>query len=111
MHPPLLHYWEAASHLADRGGWWVRALSEELTSMCVKCRQIWPAHQLAKEGCTDCKANPHWRKIWPKKKGLDLGSRRHGVNVHSDAIGPSGRNQNNIPSDSHLGLYLYTAAV
>jgi len=29
---------------------------------------------------------------------------------YNDAIGPSGRNRKNIPSESQLGLYPYTAA-
>jgi len=52
-----------------RRGWWVRALSEELTLKCGKCKRTWPALQLAKEGCTDCKVNPHRKQISPKKKG------------------------------------------
>jgi len=64
-----LSFWEGANHQMDRGGWWVRALSEELNSRCVKCRRIWPAHRLAKEGCTDCKVNPHRKQISPPKKG------------------------------------------
>jgi len=41
-----LSFWEGASHQTDRGGWWVRAFSEEPTSKCgrLKCRRIWPAH-------------------------------------------------------------------
>jgi len=64
-----LSFWEEASQQTDRGGWWIRALSEELTSKCVKCKRIWPALQLAKEGCTDCKVNPHRKQISLKKKG------------------------------------------
>ena len=64
--PPLLL--GRGSHQTDQGGWWVRAPSEELTSKCGKCKRTWPALQLAKEGCTDCKANPHRRQISPKKK-------------------------------------------
>jgi len=33
-----LSFWEGASFQTDRGGWWVRALSRELTSKCVKCQ-------------------------------------------------------------------------
>jgi len=64
-----LTFWEGVSHQTDQGDWRIRAFSEELTLKCVKCRRIWPAHQLAKEGCTDCKVNPHWKQISPKKKG------------------------------------------
>jgi len=63
-----LFFWDGAIHQMDRGGWWVRALSEELTPKCGKCKRIWPALQLAKEGCTDSKANPHRRQISSKKK-------------------------------------------
>jgi len=63
-----LSFWEGASHQTDRGGWWVRALSEELISKCGKCKRIWPALQLAKEGCTDCKMNTLRRQISPKRK-------------------------------------------
>jgi len=45
----------------------VRALSEELTSKCGKSKTNWPALQLAKERCTDCKVNTLWRQISPKK--------------------------------------------
>ena len=41
LHIPL-SFWEGASHQTNRGGWWVRALSEELTSKCGKCKRIWP---------------------------------------------------------------------
>jgi len=41
---------------------------EELTSKYGKCKRTWSALQLAKEGCTDCKANTHRRQISPKKK-------------------------------------------
>jgi len=63
-----LSFWEGAGHQTDRGGWWVRALSEELTSKCGKCKRIWPALLLAKEGCTDCKVDRLWRQTSPKKK-------------------------------------------
>jgi len=63
-----LSFWEGASHQTNRGGWWVRALSEELTSKCGKCKRIWPAHQLAKDGCTSCKASTRQRQASPKKK-------------------------------------------
>ena len=33
-----LSFWECACHQTSRGGWWVRALSEELTSKCGKCK-------------------------------------------------------------------------
>jgi len=46
----------------------VRALSEELTSKCGKCKRIWPAHQLAKDGHTSCKASARQRQASPKKK-------------------------------------------
>jgi len=46
----------------------VRGLSEELTSKCGKCKRIWPAHQLAKDGCTGCKASTLQRQASPKKK-------------------------------------------
>jgi len=45
----------------------VRALSEELTSKCGKCKRIWPAHQLAKDGYTSCKASTRQRQASPKK--------------------------------------------
>ena len=45
----------------------MRALSEELTSKCGKCKRIWPAHQLAKDGCTNCKASTSPRQASPKK--------------------------------------------
>jgi len=61
-------FWEGASHQTSRGGWWVRALSEELTSKCSKCKQIWPAHQLAKDRCTSCKTSTRQRQASPKKK-------------------------------------------
>jgi len=63
-----LSFWVGASHQTDRGGWWVRALSEELTLKCGKCKRIWPAHQLAKNGCTGCKASKLQRQASPKKK-------------------------------------------
>jgi len=31
-------FWKGVSQQTDRGGWWVRAPSEELTSKCIKCR-------------------------------------------------------------------------
>ena len=65
-HP--LSFWEGASHQTSRGGWWVRALSEKLTSKCGKCKRIWPTHQLAKDGCTSCKADTRQRDALPKKK-------------------------------------------
>jgi len=64
-----LSFRKGAAHQTDRGGWWVRALSEELTSRCAKCRRIWPALQLANEGCTDCKVSCHKKKTSSKKKG------------------------------------------
>ena len=64
-----LSFWEGASHQTDRGGWWVRDLSEELTSKCIKCKRTWPALQLAREGCTNCKVKPHRKQTSPKKKG------------------------------------------
>jgi len=33
-----LSFWEGVSHQKDRGGWWVRNLSEELTSKFGKCK-------------------------------------------------------------------------
>jgi len=63
-------FWEGASYQTDRGGWWVRAFSEELTSKCGKCKRIWPAHQLAKDGCTSCKVSTlQWQASPKKKKG------------------------------------------
>jgi len=32
------------------------------------CKRIWPAHQLAKDGCTSCKASTLQRQASPKKK-------------------------------------------
>jgi len=61
-------FWEGASHQKDQGGWWVQALPEELTSKCGKCKRIWPAHQLARDGCTGCKASTLQRQASPKKK-------------------------------------------
>jgi len=52
-------FWEAAGHHTERGGWWVRAFSEELTKKCTGCRRIGPAGQLEREGCTDCKTTPN----------------------------------------------------
>jgi len=46
----------------------VRALSEEFTSKCGKCKRIWPAHQLAQDGCTDCKSSTLQRQASSKKK-------------------------------------------
>jgi len=63
-----LSFWEGVRHQTDRGGWWVRALSEELISKCGQCKRIWPALQLAKEGCTDCKMYTLQRQISPKRK-------------------------------------------
>jgi len=57
-----------SSHQTDSGDWWVRALSGELILKCGKRKRTWPALQLAKEGCPDCKANTHLRQIWSKKK-------------------------------------------
>jgi len=62
-----LSFWEGACQQTSRGGWWVRALSEKLTSRCGKCKRIWPAHQLAKDGCTNCKASTRHRQTSPKK--------------------------------------------
>ena len=64
-----LSFWEGADHQTNKGGCWVRAFSEELASSCIKCERMWPAHQLAKEGCTECKAKPHRNKMLPQKKG------------------------------------------
>ena len=99
LHIPL-SFWEEAGHQTDRGGWWVRALSEELTSKCGKCKRIWPALQLAKEGCTDCKVERLRRQTSPKKK-KDTGPR--------DAVGPSRRNRKNMPTKSHLRLHSHIA--
>jgi len=63
-----LSFWEGAGHQTDRGGWWVRALSEEPTSKYGNCKRIWPALQLAKEGCTDCKVDRLRRQTSPKKE-------------------------------------------
>ena len=57
-----ISFWEEAGHHTDRGGWWVRACSEELTKKCTRCRRIWPAGQLEREGCTDCKETSHKHK-------------------------------------------------
>jgi len=62
-----LSFWEGACHLTGRRGWWVRALSEELTSKCGKCKRIWPAHQLAKDGCTNCRASTRQGQTSSKK--------------------------------------------
>ena len=40
-------FWEGASHQTSRGGWWMRALSEELTSKCASANKFgqptsWP---------------------------------------------------------------------
>ena len=45
----------------------MRALFEELTSKCSKCKRILPAHQLAKDGCTSCKASTRQRQASSKK--------------------------------------------
>ena len=58
----LLSFWEGACHQTSRGGWCLRVLSEELISKCGKCKRIWPAHQLAKDGCTSCKASTRRRQ-------------------------------------------------
>jgi len=63
-----LSFWEGASHQTSRGGWWVRALSEELTWKCGKFKQIWPAHQLVKDGCTSYKASTREIQASLKKK-------------------------------------------
>ena len=83
-----LSFWEGASHQTDRGGWWVRALSEELTSKCGKCKRIWPAHQLAKDRYTSCKASTRQRQASPKKKkgGQNQASADTGPR---DTVGPS----------------------
>jgi len=62
-----LSFWEGACNQTSRGGWWVRALSEELTSKCGKCKRISTAYQLAKDGCTSCKASAQQRQASPKK--------------------------------------------
>ena len=62
-----LSFWKGAAHQTDRGGWWVRALSEELTASCSKCKRVWPAHQLANDGCTDCNASGPRQKVSSKK--------------------------------------------
>ena len=104
-----LSFWEGAGHQTDQGGWWVRALSEEFTSKCVKCKQIWPALQLAKEGCINCKVNPHRKQISPKKK--EARPKLQQSVGRRDAFCSSGRNRKNIPSQSHLGLHLHTAFI
>jgi len=63
-----LSFWKGAGHKTDRGGWWVRAVVEELTAKCNKCRRIWPALQLAKDGCTECAVRPNRKEVLPKKK-------------------------------------------
>ena len=85
-----LSFWEGACHQTSQGGWWVRALSEELTSKCGKCKRIWPAHQLAKDGCTNCKASRRDKS----KAGLaqeDKGgqSQAPADTGPRDAVGPS----------------------
>ena len=34
-----LSFWEGVNHQTNRGGWWVRALSEVLTLKCGKCKR------------------------------------------------------------------------
>jgi len=63
--PPINSYRPSGKMRATiriQGGWWVRALSGELTKKCSRCKRIWPAGQLEREGCTDCKATPHSHK-------------------------------------------------
>jgi len=97
-------FWEGASYQSDREGWWVRALSEELTSKCGKCKRIWPAHQLAKDRCTSCKANTLQRQASPKKKKGAKTKLQQTL-----GLGPSGGNRENIPPQSYFRLHSHIA--
>jgi len=63
-------FWTESQHHTCRGGWWVRAMSEELTAKCTQCRRIWPARQLETDGCTLCDITPpkKGKPIRPKRK-------------------------------------------
>ena len=103
-----LYFWEGASHQTDKGGWWVRALSEELASKCVKCKRTWPILQVDKEDCINCKVGKHTgNRSRQRKRRLDPSSNRVG---RRDAFCSSGRNRKNILSQSHLGLHSHTAS-
>jgi len=62
-----LSFWEGAGHKTGRRGWWVRAVAEELTAKCNKCRRTWPALQLDKDGCTDCEGSAEKEKLEQKE--------------------------------------------
>jgi len=103
-----LSFWEGVSHQTNRGGWWVRALSEELTSKCGKCKRTWPALQLAKEGCTDFKAISHRRQISPKKKKGAKPKLQYTLGIVTLSAEEQ-KEIKNIPSQSHLELHPHTA--
>jgi len=55
----LNSFWKEPGHHTVRGWWWVRAISEEITSKCAKFYRIWPAYQLEQDECTFCTTHSH----------------------------------------------------
>ena len=103
-----LPFWEGASHQTDRGGWWVRDLSEELTSKCIKCKRTWPSPAVGQGGLHQMQSETTPETDLAQEKG---GQTQAPTDVgHRDAFGFSGRNRKNIPSQSHLGLHPHTVA-
>jgi len=99
-----LSFWEGASHQTDRGGWWARAPSEELTS--VQANLASPSvgqgglHRLQSKHTPETDLAQE-EKVGKTQAPADIG--------HRDVLGSSGRNRKNIPSPSHLRLHPHTA--
>jgi len=61
-------FWKEPQYHTSRGGWLVRAMSEELTVNCIKCSRVWTARQLETDGC-NCDTSPN-------KKGKTIRAKR-----------------------------------
>jgi len=105
-----LSFWEGASHQTDRGGWWVRALSEELTSGEMRKVQTNLASPPVGQGRMHRLQSEHTSKadLAQEEKGgknqapADTGPR--------NAFGSSGRNRENISTQSHFRLHSHIAS-
>ena len=102
-----LSFWVGVSHQTDRGGWWVRALFEELTSGEMRQVQTNLASHPVGQGRMHRLQSEHTSEadLAQKEKGgknqasADTGPR--------DALGSSRRNRENIPTQSHFRLHTH----